>query len=135
MRSVVVFVLTGFADARTTSEIRGLELRPEPMPRAFLFRGLLESKWSVSSNPSQRATPLNNAGPTAHAVNSVLNENRLGNSYRPLIYWMSPWSLLNAFSSSSIWPPTVKLAGFWRGGNSLNVARNLPTYACAGTRT
>jgi hypothetical protein len=34
---VVVFVLTGFADARTTSEIQSLELRPELMARAFLF--------------------------------------------------------------------------------------------------
>jgi hypothetical protein len=34
---VVVFVLTGFGDARTSSEIRGLELRPELMPRAFAF--------------------------------------------------------------------------------------------------
>jgi hypothetical protein len=34
---VVVFVLTGFGDARTSSEIRGLELRPELTPRAFPF--------------------------------------------------------------------------------------------------
>ena len=34
---VVVFVLTGFGDARTSSEILGLELRPELKPRAFLF--------------------------------------------------------------------------------------------------
>ena len=34
---VVVFVLTGFGDADTSSEIRGLELRPELMPRAFPF--------------------------------------------------------------------------------------------------
>jgi hypothetical protein len=34
---VVVFVLTGFGDADTGSEIRGLELRPELMPRAFPF--------------------------------------------------------------------------------------------------
>jgi hypothetical protein len=34
---IVVFVLTGFGDAGTSSEIRGLELRPEPMPRAFPF--------------------------------------------------------------------------------------------------
>jgi hypothetical protein len=32
-------VLTGFGDADTSSEIRGLELRPEPMPRAFLVCG------------------------------------------------------------------------------------------------
>ena len=36
---VVVFVLTGFGDADTSSEIRGLELRPELMPRAFPFWG------------------------------------------------------------------------------------------------
>ena len=36
---VVVFVLTRFGDARTTSEIRGLELRPELTPRAFAFGG------------------------------------------------------------------------------------------------
>ena len=36
---VVVFVLTGFGDARTSSEIRGLELRPELMPRAFPVSG------------------------------------------------------------------------------------------------
>jgi hypothetical protein len=36
---VVVFVLTGFGDAGTISEIRGLELRPELMPRAFPFWG------------------------------------------------------------------------------------------------
>lgn len=34
---VVVFVLTGFGDAGTSSEILGLELRPELTPRAFLF--------------------------------------------------------------------------------------------------
>ena len=28
-----------------------------------------------------------------------------------------------------------KLPGFWLGGNSLNVARNCPTYCCAGTST
>jgi hypothetical protein len=32
-------VLTGFGDARISSEIRGLELRPELMPRAFPFWG------------------------------------------------------------------------------------------------
>ena len=36
---VVVFVLTRFGEADTSSEIRGLELRPEPMPRAFPFWG------------------------------------------------------------------------------------------------
>jgi hypothetical protein len=36
---VVVFVLTGFGDAGRTSEIRGLELRPELTPRAFRFWG------------------------------------------------------------------------------------------------
>jgi hypothetical protein len=35
--TVVVFVLTGFGDAGTSSEIRGLELRPELTPRAFCF--------------------------------------------------------------------------------------------------
>ena len=39
---VVVFVLTGFGEADTSSEIRGLELRPELMPRAFPF-GATES--------------------------------------------------------------------------------------------
>ena len=34
---VVVFVLTGFGDADTSSEIQGLELCPELMPRAFPF--------------------------------------------------------------------------------------------------
>jgi hypothetical protein len=34
---VVVFVLTGFGDADMSSEIRGLELRPELTPRAFCF--------------------------------------------------------------------------------------------------
>jgi hypothetical protein len=28
----------------------------------------------------------------------------------------------------------VKLAAFWRGGNSWKVCRNFPTYACAGTK-
>ena len=65
------------------------------------------------------------AGPTARRVDHLPGENRPGNFYRPMIYWMSPWSLLNAFSSSSIWPPTMRLAGLWRGGNSLNVARAL----------
>jgi hypothetical protein len=40
---IAVFVLTRFGDAGKCSEIRGLELRPEPTPRAFVFRGLLES--------------------------------------------------------------------------------------------
>lgn len=42
-------------------------------------------------------------------------------------YWRSLWSLDNAFFSSSICPPTVKLAGFWRGGYVTKVFRNLPT--------
>lgn len=33
---------------------------------------------------------------------------------------------------SSTWS-MPKLPAFWRGGNSLNVARNFPTYCCAGT--
>jgi hypothetical protein len=36
---VLVFVLTGFGNADNSSEIRGLELRPELMPRAFPFWG------------------------------------------------------------------------------------------------
>ncbi len=35
--------------------------------------------------------------------------------------------------SFSITWSRLKLAAFWRGGYSWNVARNLPTYACAGT--
>jgi hypothetical protein len=45
---IVVFVLTGFGDAGTSSEIRGLELRPELMPRAFCFSGKLESSAAIS---------------------------------------------------------------------------------------
>jgi hypothetical protein len=33
----LIFVLTGFGDADMSSEIRGLELRPELTPRAFPF--------------------------------------------------------------------------------------------------
>jgi hypothetical protein len=36
------------------------------------------------------------------------------------------WSVCSARSM-------LKLPGFWLGGNSLKVARNLPTYCCAGT--
>jgi len=39
-------------------------------------------------------------------------------------------SLARAFSNA--WS-MLKLAGFWRGGNSWNVLRNSPTIACAGT--
>jgi hypothetical protein len=39
---IVVFVLTGFGDAGTSSEIRGLELRPELTPRAFSVCGEAE---------------------------------------------------------------------------------------------
>ena len=42
-------------------------------------------------------------------------------------YCMSLSSFDKAFSSASIWPPTVKLAGFCRGGKVLKVLRNCPT--------
>ena len=45
---VVVFVLTGFGDADTSSEIQSLELRPELMPRAFPF--VDEREWCGSSS-------------------------------------------------------------------------------------
>lgn len=35
--------------------------------------------------------------------------------------------------SLSITSLIVKLAAFWRGGYSLNVSRNCPTYVCIGT--
>ncbi len=37
------------------------------------------------------------------------------------------WSVSNTWSR-------LKLPTFWLGGNSLKVARNCPTYCCAGTR-
>ena len=40
------------------------------------------------------------------------------------------FSCRRAFSKAS---SMLKLAGFWRGGNSWNVLRNSPTIACAGT--
>src|SRR5262245_53350398 len=36
------------------------------------------------------------------------------------------WSIASTWSR-------LKLPTFWLGGNSLNVARNRPTYSCAGT--
>ena len=42
-----------------------------------------------------------------------------------------PWAPLAAFSIFSITWSIVKLAAFWRGGNSLNVSRNCATSACA----
>ena len=43
--------------------------------------------------------------------------------------YLFPTPLCNAASAAS----RLKLPTFWLGGNSLNVARNCPTYCCAGT--
>ena|GEM_PF-5583345 len=62
---------------------------------------------------------------------------------RPTAFPLSALPSIAKRHSAQLDPPDVcsisitwsrlKLAAFWRGGNSLKVCRNLPTYVCAGT--